>query len=73
MPQLFTSVLRFASHPLLAMPSQSPKPVLQVKPPHVPARQAGVALAKVPPQAIPQAPQFAAVVWRSTQTPLQSV
>jgi hypothetical protein len=41
-PQLFTSVWVLVSHPLLALPSQSPRPALQVETPHTPATQFGV-------------------------------
>ncbi len=72
-PQLFTSVLRFVSQPLAAMPSQSPKPALQANPTQAPATQAGEAFAKVPLQARPHAPQWVLLVCRLTQAPPQSV
>src|SRR6516164_7181081 len=55
-PQLFTLVRRLVSHPLLAFPSQSPKPGLQAAIRHAPAEHADVAL--LAEQTTPQVPQF---------------
>jgi len=70
-PQCATSVSRFASHPLPATPSQSPKPLLQTNP-HVDEEQTAVAFARDG-QAVPQAPQFAGLLTVSTQVPPHGV
>jgi hypothetical protein len=57
-PQL-TSVLRGVSQPLVASPSQLPKPLLQRPRVHVPVPQLAAALARVQPT--PQPAQFVAV------------
>ncbi len=54
-PQLFTSAERGVSHPLLAVPSQLPKPALQLAIEHAPLH-CGVAFAKA--QRVPHAPQL---------------
>jgi hypothetical protein len=66
-PQLAASTARFVSQPLAGSPSQSPKPALQL------GLQAP-ALHVVDPfgltHALPQAPQFAALVAKLTSQPL---
>jgi hypothetical protein len=69
LPQLLTSVFRFASQPLDALPSQSAKPLAHVPTAHLPALQVGVALARL--QTIAQAPQLRTSCWASTHVPLQ--
>ena len=64
-PQLATLVERFTSQPVVATPSQSAKPVAQVRPQRD-AAQVRVALAPVGHE-VPQAPQFAGSVAVSTQ------
>jgi hypothetical protein len=66
-PQLVTVVFRFVSQPLVRSPSQSPQPALQVGA-HFPAVHATPPCGFV--QAIPQVPQFAAVVFRFVSQPL---
>ena len=66
-PQLDGVVLRLVSQPLAALPSQSPKPAVQVTP-HAPAAQVAVPL--VASHALPQRPQFATVVARLVSQPL---
>jgi hypothetical protein len=53
--QLFTAVLRLVSQPFSAMPSQLPKPELQVPSAQRPLAQVAIALGKL--QVLPQAPQ----------------
>jgi hypothetical protein len=60
----------WVSQPLLALPSQLPKPVLQVMP-HAPLAQNAEPLAGVA-QAMPQPPHAATSVWVLRQTPAQS-
>jgi hypothetical protein len=67
-PQLFTLVRRLVSHPLLAFPSQSPKPAVQGPTWQMPAEHAGVALATE--QTLPQAPQLFTLVSRLVSHPL---
>ncbi len=59
---------RSASQPLVATPSQLPKPVVQVSP-QVPAEQSAV---EFDPEGhtVPQRPQLATVLWTSTSQPL---
>jgi len=70
-PQCSTVARVSTSQPLAAMPSQSPRPGSQLPIPHAPAAQAPVALAGA--QAVPQAPQWAALTRVSTHPPLQQV
>jgi hypothetical protein len=65
-PQWLGSVLRLASHPSAALPSQSPKPDEHAME-HFPPLQLGVPF--VPLQAMPHAPQFAALLEVSTSQP----
>ncbi|MFO0627818.1 MAG: hypothetical protein U0325_19575 [Polyangiales bacterium] len=67
--QFAVSEVRFASQPLAALRSQSPKPVLQLATPQVAMVQLAVPLAAV--QRRPQAPQFAASDCGFTQAPPQ--
>jgi hypothetical protein len=74
-PQLFTLVARVTSQPLAGLPSQSAKPVLQVKP-QDPSVQVVVALAREG-QAAMHAPQWLVLVLMfvsqpSVRLPLQS-
>ncbi len=55
-PQLPTSVRRSVSQPLAALPSQLPKPALQVPSAHTPPAHVAVALGKL--QRLPHAPQL---------------
>jgi len=68
-PQLETPVFRFASQPLTALPSQFPKPELQVGT-HTPVVQTVDPFGFV--QEVPQVPQFAAVVLRLTSQPVDA-
>jgi hypothetical protein len=71
-PQWAVSVLRFASQPFEAAPSQSPQPAAQLAMAHAPAVHAAVALARA--HARPQAPQWdAAVLVFVSQPSLTSV
>jgi hypothetical protein len=70
-PQLRASVLVLTSHPLAALPSQLPKPALQLASVQAPAAQPAVALLSA--HARPHDPQWAALVAVSTQAPAQSV
>ena len=54
-PQWLTLFCVLVSQPFAACPSQSPYPALQLKMPHVPPAQRGVALART--QAVGQLPQ----------------
>lgn len=65
--QLFTLVCVFVSQPSEVSPLQSPKPVLQLRMPHVPAAQRGVALAIT--QALAQLPQRVGSVLMFTSQP----
>jgi hypothetical protein len=56
-PQLFASVSRFASHPSVARPLQSPKFTVHTYP-HRPLEHAALALTTAG-QIVPHAPQFA--------------
>ncbi len=67
-PQWALVVLRLVSQPSDAMPLQSPKPALQVKP-HVPEEHVGVALAGVG-HTLPQMPQLVRDVLRLVSQPL---
>jgi len=74
-PQCAASVSRFVSHPLAAIPSQSPKPASHVSR-HTPSAQDDAAFATTG-QVAPQAPQFVVSLWSpasqpSALTPLQS-
>jgi hypothetical protein len=62
-PQLVT-VLVAASQPLAALPSQLPKPMLQLAIAHEPVAHVGVALATV--QGAPHAPQFVTELSRTS-------
>src|SRR5262245_24824872 len=53
-PQFFTSVLRFASHPFPAFPSQSPVPAPHATP-HTPFVHEPLAQSPSPPHALPAA------------------
>jgi hypothetical protein len=70
-PQLVALVLRLVSQPLAALPSQSPKPALQLSP-HAPAAHVAVALAPAA-HILPHIPQFAALVRRSISQPLTAL
>jgi hypothetical protein len=70
-PQCEGDSLRLASQPLDALPSQSAKPGLQVKP-QLPALHVVVALARVG-QAFPHIPQCEGDMLRSTQVVPQRV
>jgi hypothetical protein len=69
-PQCRTSAAVLASQPLDAAPSQSAKPALQLATTHPPARHAAVAFGSMHPA--PQAPQWAAVTWRSVSQPFEA-
>lgn len=71
MPQFALSVRRSRSQPFAVLPSQLPKPPLQVMP-QVDAAQVAVAFARAG-QAFPQAPQCAGLDVVFTQAPLHSV
>jgi hypothetical protein len=70
-PQLFVLLVRLVSQPLLAMPSQLPKPALHEAIVHTPLTQAAVPLAEL--QVVPQVPQLPGSVAVFTQVPLQLV
>jgi hypothetical protein len=70
-PQCSALVRVSTSQPLATIPSQSPRPGSQLAIPHTPAAQAPVALAGA--QAVPHAPQWAALTRVSTQPPPQQV
>lgn len=70
-PQLATVLVRFVSQPLVALPSQLPKPVVQVPSTQALAAQLAAALAKV--HTRPQAPQLFTSVIVARQTPAQLV
>ncbi|MFO0624722.1 MAG: hypothetical protein U0325_03830 [Polyangiales bacterium] len=70
-PPRIGSFIVSTSHPFSAMPSQSAKPGLQVKP-RRPAVHVGAALARVG-QAIPQPPQWAGSVKVLTSQPLRAM
>jgi hypothetical protein len=70
-PQWAVVVERLVSHPLAALPSQSPKPALQRASVHVPPVQAATPLAKL--HALPQRPQCVTEVWRSAHAPEHAV
>jgi hypothetical protein len=59
-PQLAELVLRFASQPSAALPSQFPKPALHVRIPQVPDEHVAVAFKSE--QRLPQLPQFAVLL-----------
>ncbi len=67
-PQWSRLVPRAVSQPLAALLSQLPKPAAQAPRPHMPALHTGVPLEAI--HAVPQAPQWAALVRRSTSQPL---
>jgi hypothetical protein len=69
-PQCNGSVLRLDSHPVPALPSQSPKPPPQVIP-HTPATQVAVPLVAL--HAFPQALQLAGLIFRSISQPLATL
>jgi hypothetical protein len=70
-PQWLLSVFKNTSQPLLGLPSQSPKPGLQVKPQR-PAMQVRAALGTMG-QVLPQAPQSVTSRCRSAQEAPQRV
>lgn len=70
-PQLRASPVVLTSHPLIALPSQSPKPARQTATVHALATQPAVALANA--QARPQPPQWAGLLAVSTHAPAHSV
>jgi hypothetical protein len=70
LPQWVGSVLKLTSQPLLARPSQLPKPVLQ-EIAQMPAEHEAVPLVEV--QTFPQALQFETLVLRSTSQPLAAL
>ncbi len=63
--QLLTLVLRFTSHPLVGLWSQSPNPIAHAAMPHAPDTQITVALASA--HTAPHAPQLDASVERFSQ------
>jgi hypothetical protein len=67
-PQWLLSEARLVSQPLLALPSQLPKPELQVPKVHVPPTQEALALGKT--QRLPQLPQWLMLLRWSTSQPL---
>ena len=70
LPQLATLVLRFASQPFAALPSQLPNPRLQMGA-QAPAEQTVVPFAFV--QAPPHEPQFATLIWVFVSQPFDKV
>jgi hypothetical protein len=70
-PQWATVLRRSVSHPLAALPSQLPKPVLHAPRVHVPLVQVALALAKL--HTRPQAPQLFTSEAVARQTPEQLV
>jgi hypothetical protein len=64
-PQCARALCVFVSQPLAALPSQLPKPALQLAIPHAPIAHEGVAFATV--HALPHAPQLLVSDCRSTQ------
>ena len=70
-PQCAALVAKLASQPLLATPSQLPKPAAQLDTAQAPAVQTGVALARL--HARPQPPQWARVVPVFTSQPLAAL
>ncbi len=70
-PQWERSVRVLTSQPLLALPSQSAKPALQLATPHTPAAQLPVALAGL--HAMPQPPQWARALRVFTSQPSASM
>lgn len=60
LPQFAELVLRFASHPSAALPSQFPKPALHVKIPQLPDEHVAVAFKSE--HAVPQLPQLAVLL-----------
>jgi hypothetical protein len=70
-PQCVSELVSDVSQPLVALPSQSPKPALHAPIRHVPPTHEVVALGRL--QARPQAPQCAAVVLRSVSQPLAAL
>jgi hypothetical protein len=66
--QLLTAVLRLVSQPFSAMPSQLPKPELQVPSAQRPLAQVAVALGKL--QVLPHAPQWVVLVLVLASQPL---
>jgi hypothetical protein len=60
-------VFNGCSQPFGSIPSQFPKPALQVITPHAPSRHTAVALARAQPR--PHIPQCGSVVRRSTSQP----
>jgi hypothetical protein len=69
-PQFARLVLRFVSHPLAALPSQSPSPVLQTLMPHVPPTQFGVP--PVDGHTFPHDPQLERFVCVLTSQPFEA-
>ncbi len=70
-PQWRTSSASTVSQPLASMPSQSPRPMVQLATPHIPARQVGVAPEAV--HATPQRPQWAGLTRTSVSQPLSGL
>ena len=66
-PQLPLSLLVFTSQPLLAVPSQFAKPVVQLATAQTPVVHVAAALGRA--QTFPHAPQFVGLVWRLTSQP----
>jgi hypothetical protein len=69
-PQCAVALRVSVSQPLAGLPSQSAKPASQRATTHAPAAHASAALGRL--HARPHAPQWLALVWVSTQAPLQS-
>jgi hypothetical protein len=68
LPQLVTLVVKFVSQPLLARPSQSPRPGEQLDTPHTPPTQLGVP--PVAEQTLPQVLQLFTSVFVFVSQPL---
>jgi hypothetical protein len=68
-PQLVTLVEVLVSQPLMLLPSQLPQPAVQEDMTQLLFWHAGIELAKE--HIVPQAPQFATLLEKSRQTPLQ--
>ncbi len=66
-----TALLVLVSQPLAGLPSQSPKPALQLATVHAPAAQPATPLAAAQPR--PQAPQCDTVVRTSVSQPLAAL
>ncbi len=66
--QFAADVLRFTSQPFAWLPSQSPKPALQLPSAHAPPTQLADPFAKL--QAVPQVPQLATSPRRPVSQPV---